>query len=714
MSGTWAPNSGGPTNGNDTFTGAGGNDSPASAGFGFDLLLGGEGDDSLRGGDDADTLRGEGGNDSLSGGYGADSLDGGAGDDVLVGGPAPGLADLRDLIAANPAGGSQGTLLTSGGFTGGTGLGFTAVGGIDGRPGGTGNDGWVMRVRNQTDTEGTITIRSGNTVLYSGTIAARTEQFVYLPVAGSPIGSVTYTATLNAGAATLVATRSSGSDTWSGPPATDPYADTIDGGAGNDSIDGQGGNDSLLGGAGNDTILGGPETLQSGLSDNDSIAAGDGDDIVRGGAGNDTVAGDVGADSLAGGAGNDSLLGNAGDDTLEGGAGADRLDGGADTNTLSYAGSTAGVTVDLLANTASGGDATGDVVANFTNILGTTLADNLAGNEFANTIDGGAGNDTISGGEGDDRLISGEGNDIVTGGAGIDVGELGGGDDTVVWVGGDGADTWFGGGGADQANLAGPEADWSWVSIDGGAAGGDGASGNDWQATNTGGDGTTVTFIDFERVSFGGTPPVDMPCFAAGTRILTPSGERPVEALRAGDLVVTAAGRIAPVRWVGHRAVQLRRHPRPRAAAPVRIAAGALGPGTPLRDLRVSPDHALLLDGVLVPALALVDGAAVVQEAWCAAVTYFHVELDRHDVLVAEGAAAESYLDDGNRHLFANAGAVVMLHPDFAPAPSGAWQDGRACAARVTAGPALERIRLRLACRAAAHEAAGWTGAATS
>jgi hypothetical protein len=65
--------------------------------------------------------------------------------------------------------------------------------------------------------------------------------------------------------------------------------------------------------------------------------------------------------------------------------------------------------------------------------------------------------------------------------------------------------------------------------------------------------------------------------------------------------------------------------------------------------------------------------------------------------VVADGAAAESWLDDGNRHLFANAGALVALHPDFAPRPAGAWSDGRACAPRVTEGPALDRIRLRLA-----------------
>ncbi len=182
----------------------------------------------------------------------------------------------------------------------------------------------------------------------------------------------------------------------------------------------------------------------------------------------------------------------------------------------------------------------------------------------------------------------------------------------------------------------------------------------------------------------------EAPCFARGTRIDTPDGEVPVEALEAGDRVGLARGGSATVRWVGHRRVDLRRHAWPEAVRPVRVCADAFGPGLPRRDLRLSPEHALLLGGVLVPVHVLVDGAAVMQEA-PDRVTYFHVELDRHDVILAEGLPAESYLDTGNRAGFAN-GAVTLLHPDFAPGLDAA----EPCAPLVLAGPQVEAARAML------------------
>jgi hypothetical protein len=179
-------------------------------------------------------------------------------------------------------------------------------------------------------------------------------------------------------------------------------------------------------------------------------------------------------------------------------------------------------------------------------------------------------------------------------------------------------------------------------------------------------------------------------CFAEGTRIATPDGEQPVETLRPGDCVRTWSGKTRPVVWVGHRTVDCRRHPRPEAVWPVRVRAGAFGPGRPARDLILSPDHALFLDGVLVPVRCLVDGDAIAQLA-AERVTYWHVELDRHDILLAEGLPAESFLDTGQRAAFAG-GAVADLHPDFA---ARAW-DADACAPLVLAGPHLARIRARL------------------
>ncbi len=166
-------------------------------------------------------------------------------------------------------------------------------------------------------------------------------------------------------------------------------------------------------------------------------------------------------------------------------------------------------------------------------------------------------------------------------------------------------------------------------------------------------------------------------CFAEGTRIATPDGACPVETLREGDLVIAVEGgrhRPRPVRWVGRRRLNLAAHPRPECAAPVRFRAGALADGLPRRDLLVSPDHALLIDGRLVPAKLLINGMTIVQEQALPAVSYYHIELDGHAILLAEDVAAESYLEGGHRGFFANGGVPLELYPDLtaAAAPPGA------------------------------------------
>ena len=133
----------------------------------------------------------------------------------------------------------------------------------------------------------------------------------------------------------------------------------------------------------------------------------------------------------------------------------------------------------------------------------------------------------------------------------------------------------------------------------------------------------------------------------------------------------------------------------------MRILAGAFGPGRPARDLRVSPGHALYVDGVLIQAERLVNGATIRREQDCETVVYWHVELDRHDVLMAEGLPAESYLDTGNRTAFVGGGDFVQLHPDFAPRH---WAE--TCAPMVQDGPLLGAVKARLLRRA--QEAFGW------
>ncbi len=177
--------------------------------------------------------------------------------------------------------------------------------------------------------------------------------------------------------------------------------------------------------------------------------------------------------------------------------------------------------------------------------------------------------------------------------------------------------------------------------------------------------GGATTLTDPYAIAWG---PEQIACFAGGTRILTPSGSRAVETLLAGECVVTASGRIARLLWVGHRRLNLRHRLH---ARPIRVRAGALAHGVPADDLLLSPDHAVLVGGCLVPVRHLVNALSVVAERMDT-VTYFHLELDRHDLLLAEGAACESYLDTGNRAAFENGRDPLLPRPDALAA----WQGG--------------------------------------
>jgi hypothetical protein len=178
-----------------------------------------------------------------------------------------------------------------------------------------------------------------------------------------------------------------------------------------------------------------------------------------------------------------------------------------------------------------------------------------------------------------------------------------------------------------------------------------------------------------------------VPCFRAGTRLCTPAGEVAVEELAVGDTVLTAKGVARQVIWIGDRRLDCRRHPDPRRVWPVRVQAGAFADGVPSRDVFLSPDHAVFVDGVLVPVRLLVNDATITQER-AELVHYFHIELESHDVLLAEGLAVESYLDTGNRRSFDS------VHPDFSRTES-----PRACARLVLSGGQLAVIRRRLARR---------------
>jgi hypothetical protein len=179
-------------------------------------------------------------------------------------------------------------------------------------------------------------------------------------------------------------------------------------------------------------------------------------------------------------------------------------------------------------------------------------------------------------------------------------------------------------------------------------------------------------------------------CYGRGVSILTTRGEVAVETLAVGDLVVTASGQARPIKWVGHRLVDCARHPDPGSVWPVRVSAGAFGQDLPRRDLWLSPGHNIAFEGALIEARRLVNGRSVVQVERDR-IEYWHIELDAHDVIYAEGLPAETYLDTGNRTAFANGGAFVEAHPDFRPRH---WS--QTCLPQVFGGPQLVRARSRL------------------
>jgi T5SS/PEP-CTERM-associated repeat protein len=176
-------------------------------------------------------------------------------------------------------------------------------------------------------------------------------------------------------------------------------------------------------------------------------------------------------------------------------------------------------------------------------------------------------------------------------------------------------------------------------------------------------------------------------CFAAGTLIATPAGEVPVERLSAGDRVKTLSGQARPIAWIGTGRVLATRGRR-NAATPVVLHKGALGPNMPHHTLRVTKGHSFFIDGVLIPAEFLVNNRSIEWDDRAQEVTIYHIELETHDVLLANGAPAESYRDDGNRWLFQNANSARDL------------QARPACAPVLTGGPIVDRVWRRLLERA--------------
>ena len=194
------------------------------------------------------------------------------------------------------------------------------------------------------------------------------------------------------------------------------------------------------------------------------------------------------------------------------------------------------------------------------------------------------------------------------------------------------------------------------------------------------------------------TTTITQACYCRGTLVQTKTGPRCVEELEIGDEVMTASGRLRPIKWIGCRSYAGRFIAGRKDILPVCIKAGALDDNVPARDLWISPNHAMYFDsadgGVLVEAKDLVNGVSIVRAERIEHVEYFHIELETHDVIVAEGALSETFIDDDSRSLFHNAHEYRRIYAEEQVAPA------HYCAPRVDEGYELETIRQRIAQRA--------------
>lgn len=174
-------------------------------------------------------------------------------------------------------------------------------------------------------------------------------------------------------------------------------------------------------------------------------------------------------------------------------------------------------------------------------------------------------------------------------------------------------------------------------------------------------------------------------CFFRGTYLLTPTGERRVEDLQIGDLVTTLNGEAKSIQWIGRRVYRRATGSSyPKSVLPVRVAAGALGPDAPHRDLLISQQHALCVDGVLIKAADLINGSSITlrPDTELSEIEYLHVKLTQHDVIFAEGAPSETLIvHSGNDGRFDNFAEYVRLYgedaAEEAPCAPIAFKDGR-------------------------------------
>jgi hypothetical protein len=185
-----------------------------------------------------------------------------------------------------------------------------------------------------------------------------------------------------------------------------------------------------------------------------------------------------------------------------------------------------------------------------------------------------------------------------------------------------------------------------------------------------------------------------VPCYCAGTLIRRPRGQTKVEKLKIGDKIMTMSGVARPIKWIGRRSYSGRFVIGRKDILPVCFKPGSLDDNIPKRDLWISPHHAMYLEGVLIEAKDLVNGVSIVQAEHVEKVEYFHIELNSHDVIIAEGALSETFIDDDSRGMFHNADEYSTTYPGARSVPA------RYCVPRLADGYEVETARRRIEARA--------------
>ncbi|MFV1564362.1 MULTISPECIES: Hint domain-containing protein [Phaeobacter] len=744
----------------DNVGGAGSHDT-VDGGSGNDTIEGGSGDDLIFGGIGADSIDGGANNDVVEGGEGNDTIFGGDGADTIIGDSNLG-AGQTEYIAQGFLKGENFTL-TNDHFNSAGATEFT----IDGAPveirfvdndAISDGDAATQEIADDADQmieingvlynfsadfQETFTGSDGNTYEFlivdvdlnqDGTFdnytvfgdhatdpdgdLAYEDGYLLIPVGTPPAPGVDLTATGTTTPFTSIPYAS-----LYGARAT-TYADSIDGGAGDDSIYGGTGQDTLYGGTGDDYLDGG--------ADRDQF-------VVEDGFGNDTiVGGETGTDS-------DTILLN---NVTTGGvtvtftdAETGTITDGADTISFSeienLSGTNQGDYFDLSARTddnsyifSLGGDDT---------LIGGSGQDDLRAGDGNDYIDGGDGGGNLEGGSGNDTVIGGSGNEDIYGGIGDDLIYAEAGDD-VIYA-GTGADTIIAGTGDDNIELGsdsdrdililedafstigGTDYVWDFDLTDSGDGttvdqldvsdlhDANGNAVNTWDVvvSDTNGNGTghaILTFPNGESVTlFGVTPAqvdnasklnsIGIPCFTPGTMIKTPNGETPVEELALGDMVTTLEHGHMPIRWAARSDISYQNAPLPEQYVPVRIKPGILGNQ---RALVVSPQHCILMANHDASRTFYVRAKHLAEETSLASfarrrntVSYVHILLDQHATLISNNIPSESFYPGpyAVENLSAlNRMRLFALIPDLASQPVATAYGARAA-------PTLTRSQLR-------------------